>query len=154
MHHTINVMAVYSMRSIIFVLFFVCTAMSSGCSFDSIARKIDPYRIDVRQGNYIDQEMVSQLRKGMTREQVQFVLGRPLLVDTFRTNRWDYVYYFKSGKNGETEQRVFSVFFDEQGLLDYVEGDVVTSDGQSVEAVSPAKQMQVIEILGPVPKKK
>ena len=69
----------------------VATGLVAGCSFDSVVGVVDPYRIDVRQGNYVDQEMLSQLRRGMSRDQVRYVLGSPLVVDMFRTDRWDYV---------------------------------------------------------------
>ncbi len=155
MQYRINVMTFYSMRSIPPVFIIVCLTLLSGCSFDSVAKRIDPYRIDLRQGNYLDQEMVSQLRKGMTREQVQFVLGRPLLADAFHSNRWDYVYYFQPGsKGGNAEKRIFSVFFDEEGLLDYVEGDVTAGEEYAEVLERSVKQKQLIEIHGPVPKKK
>jgi len=58
-----------------------------------------PYRIDVQQGNYIDREVISKLKAGMTRAQVKFLLGTPLIVDPFTPNRWDYLYYNRpSGK--------------------------------------------------------
>ena len=52
-----------------------------------------PYRIDVQQGNYIDQEVISKLKLEMTRAQVRFLLGTPLIADPFNPNRWDYLYY-------------------------------------------------------------
>lgn len=51
---------------------------------------ISPYKITVQQGNFISQEMVSQLKVGMTREQVRFLLGTALLTDMFHEDRWDY----------------------------------------------------------------
>lgn len=119
----------------------LATSLLAGCSFDSIVGVVDPYRIDVRQGNYVDQDMVSQLKRGMTREQVRFVLGSPLVVDMFRRDRWDYVYRYKPG-SGEAEQRVISVFFVDD-LLDHVTGDV---QGGSGEAAAPAERSRVIEI--------
>lgn len=72
------------------------------------------YRIDIRQGNYIDQALVDQLKPGMTRRQVQFLLGTPLIQDPFHANRWDYVYTLASdGKL--VEERRLSLFF--QGEL-------------------------------------
>jgi len=116
----------------------------SGCSFNTVTDRINPYRIDVRQGNYVDQTMVSQLKRGMTPEQVRFVLGTPLVVDMFRENRWDYVYLFRPGR-GEPERRVISVFFD-NGVLDRLEGDVVAGDGA---VAAPEGRSRVIEIPAP-----
>ncbi|WP_444929743.1 outer membrane protein assembly factor BamE [Microbulbifer sp. SSSA002] len=74
------------------------------------------HRIEVQQGNIITQEMVDQLKPGMTRRQVQFVLGTPLLEDTYNPNRWDYVNRLRD-KKGNITQKTFSVYFDEDALV-------------------------------------
>lgn len=74
-----------------------------------------PYRADVQQGNWITAEQVAQLRPGMTREQVRFVLGTPTLQDIFHTNRWDYPYYQKPGY-GDAQERKFTVWFENDQL--------------------------------------
>jgi outer membrane protein assembly factor BamE len=119
----------------------LATSLLAGCSFDSVVGVVDPYRIDVRQGNHVDQDMVSQLKRGMTREQVRFVLGSPLVVDMFRRDRWDYVYRFKPG-SGEAEQRVISVFFVDD-RLDHVEGDVQGGSGASAAS---GERSRVVEV--------
>ena len=87
---------------------------------------IAPYKIDIQQGNVVSQAMVAKLKAGMTRAQVRFALGSPLIVDPFRTDRWDYVYtYQKQGK--EVQRRRITVIFEEDRLL-RVEGDVVPAD--------------------------
>lgn len=80
-----------------------------------------PYKTDMQQGNWITSEQVARLEKGMTREQVRFVLGTPVLQDIFRTNRWDYTYYNKPGY-GKVEERKFTVWF-KGDVLDHWEGD-------------------------------
>ncbi|KAB2931706.1 MAG: outer membrane protein assembly factor BamE [Candidatus Contendobacter sp.] len=68
------------------------------------------YSVPVRQGNYLDQAMVGQLHPGMTRPQVQRIMGTPLVADPFHQNRWDYYYsYRKDGKL--VEQRHVALFF-------------------------------------------
>lgn len=68
------------------------------------------YKVPVRQGNYFDQAMIEQVRPGMTKQQVQRILGTPLIADPFHQNRWDYYYHFKKG--GEiTERRHITLFF-------------------------------------------
>ncbi len=68
------------------------------------------YTVPVRQGNYIDQATVGQLRPGMTKQQVQRLLGTPLIADPFHKNRWDY--YYQYGKGGNiAEQRHVALFF-------------------------------------------
>jgi outer membrane protein assembly factor BamE len=84
------------------------------------------YRIEVQQGNFVDQETVSQLKRGMTKDQVRFVLGTPLVTDIFHADRWDYVYTRKPERTTSVaEQRRLTLYFDKEGLLDRVEGDVV-----------------------------
>lgn len=122
----------------------------AGCSFNVLTDRLNPHRIDVRQGNYVDQEMVARLKKGMTREQVRFALGTPLVVDAFHANRWDYVYTFRPGR-GEAQQRVLSVFFDGD-RLDRVEGDVQSGDAQAQSAAAQAERSRVIEITAPAAK--
>jgi outer membrane protein assembly factor BamE len=55
------------------------------------------YRMDIQQGNYLDGKTVSQLKVGMTRSQVRYLLGTPMVADVFDTQRWDYIYYYKRG---------------------------------------------------------
>lgn len=70
-----------------------------------------PYKAGVQQGNWITKDQVALLRPGMTREQVRFALGTPMLTSALHTNRWDYPYYYRAG-NGKVEERVFTVLFD------------------------------------------
>ena len=98
----------------------------SGCT--AVTDFVKPYRIDVRQGNYITQDMVSQLKPGMSREQVRFVLGAPLLVDVFHSDRWDYVYRFQPGK-GKLQERRLTVIF-EDGKLARLDGDVRAEEAE------------------------
>jgi outer membrane protein assembly factor BamE len=84
---------------------------------------IGPHKIDIQQGNAVTQEMVAKLQPGMTRNQVRFVLGTPLLVDPFRTDRWDYFYSYMKG--GELiEKRRMAVFFKDDKLV-RIDGDVI-----------------------------
>lgn len=85
------------------------------------------YRIDIPQGNIITQEMVDQLRPGLTKRQVTFILGTPLVRDTFHQDRWDYVYSFQRG-GGERAQERLTVFF-ENGELSHFTGDFKQSAG-------------------------
>jgi len=108
----------------------------SACSYNEVVTdRISPYRIDVRQGNFVTQEMVSQLRPGMTPDQVRFVLGTPLVTDVFHADRWDYIYRFKPGK-GDVVQRVMTVYF-KNGRLDRVAGDVVAAEPQATPQPQP-----------------
>jgi outer membrane protein assembly factor BamE len=68
------------------------------------------HHIDVQQGNVVTQDMVDLLKVGMNRSQVQFIMGTPLVIDTFHQQRWDYIYYFKPGYGEPTEQKVTLLF--------------------------------------------
>lgn len=93
---------------------------------------IGPHRIDVQQGNALDQESVAKLKPGLSRSQVRFLLGTPLLVDPFRNNRWDYVYTFsKRGKL--VEQKRITLFF-EDDILQRIEGDVPAGEPAAAES--------------------
>ena len=74
------------------------------------------YRIDVQQGNVVTDEMLEKLKPGMTKSQVLFVLGSPLIIDAFRDNRWDYVYLFRK-KGDLVEQKRLTLFFDNDILI-------------------------------------
>ena len=87
---------------------------------------ITPYRIEIQQGNYMTQEMVAQLKPGLTRDQVRFVMGTPLLTDIFHDERWDYVFVRQRANSREVEHRRIAVFF-EDGKLKRVDGDVVAA---------------------------
>jgi outer membrane protein assembly factor BamE len=86
---------------------------------------ITPYKMDIQQGNYVSQEMVAQLKPGMTREQVRFLLGTPLVTDIFHSDRWDYVYW-REASNGKREERRVALFFADN-KLERIAGDVVSS---------------------------
>ncbi|MGH8298919.1 MAG: outer membrane protein assembly factor BamE [Steroidobacteraceae bacterium] len=69
------------------------------------------YRMDIQQGNYLDGHTVSQLKVGMTRSQVRYLLGTPMVEDVFDKERWDYIYYFKRGyAHRPLESRVIVYF--------------------------------------------
>ena len=86
---------------------------------------ITPYRMEIQQGNFVSQDMVSQLKPGMSKEQVRFILGTPLVTDIFHAERWDYVYW-RETSDGRREQRRLIVHFD-KGQLARIDGDVVSA---------------------------
>ena len=87
---------------------------------------ITPYRIEIQQGNYVAQEMVVQLKPGLTRDQVRYVMGTPLVSDIFHEERWDYVFVRQRANSRDVEYRHIAVFF-EDGKLKRVDGDVVAA---------------------------
>ena len=96
---------------------FITVILLAGCSeFPGV------YKIDVPQGNIITQEMVDQLRPGMTQNQVRYVMGTPLISDSFNKNRWDYLYRLTKG-DGTITQEIVTLQFNEAGKLESLSGD-------------------------------
>jgi len=112
------------------------TAPLAACSSVPRIPGITPYKIDVQQGNYVTQEMMSQLKAGMSKEQVRLALGTPLLTDVFHADRWDYVYW-REAPDGKRESRKLAVYFAD-GKLARVDGDVVPMPAQKPQ--EPAAQ--------------
>ena len=124
------------MKPLLRLLVVVPVVLFAACSTDKVTEKLSPYKIDIPQGNVVTQEMVAKLKPGMTKSQVRFILGTPLITDAFHANRWDYVY--RNQKAGKlTEERKLALFF-EQDLLQRVEGDVVAASPASEEKKEPA----------------
>lgn len=117
-------------------------AGASACS--TVPRIVNEYKIDIQQGNVLTQDMVSQLRPGLTKDQVRYILGTPVLMDMFHANRWDYVYSLRKGNTGETERRKFSTFFDADGKLIRVAGDVTAAT--AADASASVSRMQELDL--------
>jgi len=90
-------------RLILLALVFSTLAFTSGCV----------YRANVSQGNLIKQEDMDQVEIGMTRNQVRFLLGTPLIDDPFHQARWDYVYFIRIGRNPATFKRWVTIVFED-----------------------------------------
>ncbi|MES2012240.1 MAG: outer membrane protein assembly factor BamE [Pseudomonadota bacterium] len=111
------------MRYVFILMVFLC--VSCGTALPTVK----PYKLDVQQGNVVTSKMLLQLRPGMTKSQVRFIMGTPLIQDSFHGNRWDYVYQMR--ENGKiTEQRRVILDFENE-LLKAVRGDVVPSGSSS-----------------------
>jgi outer membrane protein assembly factor BamE len=128
-----------------FLAVVACISLSA-CSY--VPRIVTEYRIDIQQGNVLTQEMVAQLKPGQSKDQVRFILGTPILADVFHAQRWDYVYRFQNGRTNAVDSRRLSVFFDKDGRLERVTGDV--DPGQVNDLTGPVAKTQVID-LGSLP---
>jgi len=109
----------------------LCLALTQGCV----------YRMAIQQGNFLEPRSVDKLEIGMTRSQVRYLLGTPMVPDTFNLDRWDYVYYLKKGRVHGPVHRRLTVFF---------EGDKVArveKEGDNVapktEPIAPANRTGV-----------
>ncbi|QDZ30601.1 outer membrane protein assembly factor BamE [Noviherbaspirillum sp. UKPF54] len=99
-----------------------------------------PYRVDIQQGNFISREMVAQLKEGMqrneaiTREQVRFALGTPLLTDIFHADRWDYMFRLKK-RSGEIISSRVTVFFKDNRLA-RIEGGLLPTEQEYLALIA------------------
>jgi outer membrane protein assembly factor BamE len=85
------------------------------------------YRIDINQGNYVDQQSVDKLRQGMSKEQVRYVLGSPMLVENGLPNTWYYIYHHTKGHNDPIQKNLI-LDFSESGILESMNGDFEMGD--------------------------
>lgn len=105
------------------ILVAVALASLGGCSYFQFP---GVYKLEVQQGNIIEQKMVDQLKPGMTKRQVKFVLGSPLVMDTFQQDRWDYVYTVRK-RGGEKKKERLTIYF-EDDKLSHMNGDYRPSE--------------------------
>lgn len=101
-----------------------------------------PYRPDIQQGNFVSREMLAQLKTGMTRDQVRFIMGSPLLNDIFHENRWDYSFRLERG-SGELTTSTVVVYFDKEGKVERFEGGELPSERDYIARIAgPIKQFR------------
>ncbi len=125
------------------------TVAAGGCSTDRLPTTADlphvgdlpfVHKIDIQQGNVVTQEMLAQLQPGMDKKKVNFVMGSPVIMDTFHADRWDYLYTFQPG-DGRAERRRITLVFEDDKLA-RVEGDIVPAAGRLV--VDTRQDMTVV----------
>lgn len=108
---------IFCLRYLLVLFVLLCTACGTALP------TVKPYKLDVQQGNVVTSKMLLQLRPGMTKSQVRFIMGTPLIQDSFHGNRWDYVYQLRE-KGKIIEQRRVILDFENE-LLKAVRGDVI-----------------------------
>lgn len=108
-----------------------------------------PYKIDIQQGNFVSSEMLAQLKVGMTRDQVRFVLGTPLLTDMFHADRWDYDFRLTKG-NGQIIASRVAVFFDGNSLTRW-EGGNLPTEGEYLGFIAGSKPSIMPDLSNPAP---
>ena len=119
------------MRMLGRVLICSLLVVAAGCSLPKISIP-RVHKITVQQGNVITQEMVDQLKPGMTRNQVAFVMGEPVSRNTFNSDRWDYIFSVVVPGIFVDEKRM-SLYF-EDDLLAYFTGDYAPTGADSADA--------------------
>ncbi len=117
---------VIKMRIFLLVLSLLLTACSSSLP------SIKPYKMPIQQGNLVTSKMMMQLKPGMTKTQVRFVMGTPLITDSFHKDQWDYFYQMEKDGSIIEKRRVILMF--EKDLLAKVKGDVVPASASGDNA--------------------
>jgi len=111
---------IYGARTLVLLMSLAAT---SGCV----------YRMNIQQGNFLEARTVNQLQQGMTRSQVRYLLGTPMVPDAFDKERWDYLYYFKKGRLHKPEQRHLIVYFKEDKVDKFERNNVPDKAPQGPE---------------------
>jgi len=126
-----------TLRYLVVLLALLCSACGTALP------SIKPYKLDVQQGNVVTSKMLLQLRPGMTKSQVRFIMGTPLIQDSF--HGWDYVYQMREAGKITEQRRVILDF--EKDLLKTVRGDVIPSGSSKSEGAdtNPNTGTRVVE---------
>ncbi|MES9880630.1 MAG: outer membrane protein assembly factor BamE [Sedimenticola sp.] len=116
-----------------------CSSMEelTGAVPDALAKTSLVYRPDIQQGNVVDQEVINKLKPGMSKNQVSYLMGTPMLVDVFHQERWDYLYRVTTG-DGEITQERIGIYFEDDRLI-RIDGDFrpqpIEEKGEKAEEV-------------------
>ena len=103
------------------------------------------YKIDIQQGNVVNQEMVNNLKPGMSKSQVRYVMGTPILVDVFHQDRWDYIFTMKKPAAERQEKRVTLFFKDDR--LERLVGDIRPEPPDQITTTREATVYEVPDYL-------
>jgi outer membrane protein assembly factor BamE len=109
-------------------------ALSATLLVASIAMSGCVYRMTIQQGNFLEERAVTQLQVGMTRSQVRYLLGTPMVPDAFDRDRWDYMYYLKKGRLTKPDQRHLIVYFQDDKVAKF--------DNQDARPMPPAERRE------------
>ena len=126
---------IYGARTLVLLMSLAAaSAASSGCV----------YRMNIQQGNFLEARTVNQLQQGMTRSQVRYLLGTPMVPDAFDKERWDYLYFFKKGRWRKPEERRLIVFFKEDKVEKFERNNVPDKSPTAPDKGAPIEKFPVI----------
>ena len=114
---------------------------------------IRPYQPDIQQGNILNNSNISEIRYGMNKQEVLFILGTPMVIDPFNESRWDYYYSKTDQRKRQTSTRLITALFDGDKLVE-LQGDVDLSNVQTLEPSTEDKQHGGSVITEPTHKEK
>jgi len=105
----------------------------------SLSACIRPFQPDIQQGNIINNSDLSEIRYGMSKQEVLFILGTPMVIDPFNESRWDYFYSNNNKRKRETESRLITALFDGDKLVE-LKGDVDLANVENLEPSTEDRQ--------------
>jgi outer membrane protein assembly factor BamE len=121
---------IYKARRFVSALALSATLLVSGLALPGCV-----YRMAIQQGNFLEERAITQLQVGMTRSQVRYLLGTPMVPDAFDRDRWDYLYYLKKGRVRKPDQRHLIVYFQEDKVSKF--------DNIDARPMPPAENRQI-----------
>jgi outer membrane protein assembly factor BamE len=127
------------------IIVIILLASLNACS-TKLGRLFTVYKIDVQQGNAVEPEKVRQLEIGMTKSQVEYLLGTPMIADIFHPDRWDYIYYLIPDY-GERQRRHVALFFEGDKVARIEEDDIPPPAEPSPEEEEQEKQEDTQDLL-------
>jgi len=126
------------MKKLLIIIACIASLWLTGCS---TPRYHLVHKLDIQQGNVVTQEEINQLKPGMTRRQVQYIMGSPMIADVFHQDRWDYLYLMQPGYGKPSSEHVTLYF--ETDTLQRIEGSMHPQDAGLAEA-TPTHQVTVV----------
>lgn len=120
-----------------------CGSLNSASTH--IAGVVTPYKMDIVQGNFVSKEQAAAVKPGMSRTQVRDILGTPLLISIFHSDRWDYVFTFKR-QGLEPQARKVTVFF-KGDVLERMDADVLPTEAEFVATLDSGRQPAKVPVL-------
>ena len=99
---------------------------------------IKPFQPDIQQGNILNNSDLKEISKGMSKQEVLYILGTPMVIDPFNEQRWDYFYSLRDQRRNQTDQRIITVVFEDDQLAS-ISGDVTLDNIQNLEASTEDK---------------
>ena len=138
----------HKLLKLLLPLLLAFSVFLTGCG--SSVPVVKPFKMDIQQGNVVTSKMLLQLKPGMTKSQVKFIMGTPLIVDSFHSNRWDYFYQMLQAGKIKQKRRVILDF--ENELLARVRGDVVPEGTAGAASSTEAGTVTLPKSIEPKPK--
>lgn len=123
------------------IILLLSFTLLTACSYKGSIDLPGLYRINIQQGNVIDQHLLDRLKPGMDKNQVEFILGTPAFIDPFHTNQWEYFFSSARESRNRRQRHMRLHFVDEE--LAYITGDVKVTDRDLSDPIRESRTVDV-----------